>query len=83
MRGRYLEAVGAFDVTDLLERVAAPTLVMHVRDDMIVSSKLGRQLAQGIPGAQFISLPGRNHVLLETDSATEQFFEEIRLFLGR
>ena len=80
---RYLEAVGAFDVADLLERVAAPTLVMHVRDDMIVSSKLGRQLAQGIPGAQFISLPGRNHVLLETDAATQQFFEEIRLFLGR
>jgi pimeloyl-ACP methyl ester carboxylesterase len=80
---RYLNALGEFDVSALLEQVRAPTLVMHVRDDLIVSSKLGRELAQGIPGAQFISLAGRNHVLLETDAASDRFFDEIRAFLGR
>ena len=54
---------------------------MHVRDDHIVPFETGRQLAAGIPGARSIALPGRNHLFLEHEPASERFFEEISLFL--
>ena len=61
----------------------APTLVMHVRDDQMVPIEAGRQLAAGISGARFVALPGRNHLFLEHEPASERFFEEISLFLER
>ena len=79
---RYFEVCGDFDIIDLLPRVKAPTLVMHVRDDLVTPFETGRQLAAGIPGARFIALPGRNHLFLEHEPASNRFFEEIRLFLG-
>jgi pimeloyl-ACP methyl ester carboxylesterase len=79
---RYFEVVGDFDITDLLAAVQAPTLVMHVRDDLMVPIAAGRQLAAGIPGARFVAFPGRNHLFLEHEPASDRFFEEIRLFLS-
>ena len=79
---RYFDVVNDFDIIDLLSQVKAPTLVMHVRDDQMVPFEAGRQLAAGIPGARFIALPGRNHLFLEHEPASDRFFEEIRFFLG-
>jgi pimeloyl-ACP methyl ester carboxylesterase len=79
---RYLEAVGAFDIRDLLSRVRIPTLVMHTRGDLICPLEAGRQMAAGIPGARFLVFPGRNHILPEDDPAAERFFDEIQLFLA-
>jgi class 3 adenylate cyclase/pimeloyl-ACP methyl ester carboxylesterase len=79
---RYFDVVGDFDVTDLLSKVKAPTLVMHVRDDLVTPLEAGRQLAAGIPGARFIAFPGRNHLFLEHEPASNRFFEEVSLFLG-
>jgi pimeloyl-ACP methyl ester carboxylesterase/DNA-binding winged helix-turn-helix (wHTH) protein len=78
---RYFDVVGDFDITDLLPEVKAPTLVMHLRDDQLVPFEAGRQLAAGIPGAHFITFPGRNHLFLEHEPACDRFFEEISLFL--
>jgi pimeloyl-ACP methyl ester carboxylesterase len=78
---RYFDVCGDFDITDLLPRVRAPTLVMHVGDDLMVPLEAGRQLAAGIPGARFIALPGQNHLFLEHEPASDRFFEEISLFL--
>jgi DNA-binding response OmpR family regulator/pimeloyl-ACP methyl ester carboxylesterase len=80
---RYFNVVNNFDVTDLLSRVRAPTLVMHVRDDQMVPFEAGHQLAAGIPGARFLALPGRNHLFLEHEPASDRFFEEVKLFLGQ
>src|SRR6516165_9513946 len=80
---RYLDVSGDIDIADILSRVKAPTLVMHVRDDQVVPFEAGRQLAAGIPGAHFIALPGRNHLFLEQEPASDRFFEEISLFLKR
>ncbi|SDR62008.1 Adenylate cyclase, class 3 [Rhizobiales bacterium GAS113] len=79
---RYFDVVGDFDITRLLCEVKAPTLVMHVRDDLVVPIEAGRQLAAGIPGARFIAFQGRNHLFLQHEPASARFFEEIRLFLG-
>ncbi len=78
---RYMQSVGDLDVRDLLSRVRAPTLVMHVRDELTVPIERGRELAAGIPGARFVALPGKNHVLLEQDPGLPRFFEELTDFL--
>lgn len=80
---RYFETVGEFDVTSLLPKVVAPTLVMHARGDAQAPLEFGRQMAAGIPGAKFVVLQGNNHILLEQDEATPRFFEELNLFLRK
>jgi class 3 adenylate cyclase/pimeloyl-ACP methyl ester carboxylesterase len=78
---RFLEAVGDIDVTDLLAKVAVPTLVMHARDEARVPFDAGRRMAAGIPGARLVPLQSRNHLILETEPAYISFLEEIRSFL--
>ena len=78
---RYLETVAELDVRNLLSKVRAPTLVLHVRDELTVPIDRGRELAAGIPGARFVALPGKNHVLLEQDPGLPRFFEELSDFL--
>jgi pimeloyl-ACP methyl ester carboxylesterase len=70
-----------FDVRDLLPQVKASTLVMHVRENNI-PIELGREIAAGIPGARFVALPGKNHIMLEQDPGVPQFIEEVREFLS-
>jgi class 3 adenylate cyclase/pimeloyl-ACP methyl ester carboxylesterase len=79
---RYLETVGDLTVLELLPQVKAPTIVMHVRDDSLVPSTLGRELAAGIPGARFVALPGKNHIPLEQDPGVPRLFEELKDFLS-
>jgi pimeloyl-ACP methyl ester carboxylesterase len=78
---RYWDAVSEIDVTHLLGKIEVPTLVMHVRGDARVPIEEGRKIASGIRGARFVAMPGRNHILLNGDPATERFLEETRLFL--
>lgn len=70
------------DVSELLGRVAAPTLVLHCRDDAIIPFAEGRRMAAMIPEARFVPLEGRNHLILDHEPAWPRFLEEIREFLG-
>jgi pimeloyl-ACP methyl ester carboxylesterase len=79
---RMVEANGDTDVTALLPRVTAPTLVMHAREDGRVPFEAGRRMAAGIPGARFVPLQGRNHLFLESEPAFAQFLEQTRAFLA-
>jgi pimeloyl-ACP methyl ester carboxylesterase len=79
---RNFEAQGDIDVTALLPLVTAPTLVMHARDEARVPFDAGRRLAAGIPGARFVPLQSRNHLILENEPAFPRFLEEIRAFLA-
>jgi pimeloyl-ACP methyl ester carboxylesterase/DNA-binding winged helix-turn-helix (wHTH) protein len=71
----------AFDVDSLLCQVRVPTLVLHCRGDMAQPIEEGRRLAAGIPGARFVALEGRNHLMLEDEPAWTRFLYEIRAFL--
>ena len=51
------------------------------RNDEVVSIEEGRLLAAGIPGAEFVELDSRNHVLLEQEPAWQRFCEEVRSFV--
>ena len=46
-----------------LAGVAAPTLVVHGREDPLQSIRAGRATAAAIPGARILELPGAGHVL--------------------
>jgi DNA-binding NarL/FixJ family response regulator len=61
--------------------VRTPTLILHARDDEVVQIDEGRLLATAIPGAEFIELDSRNHVLLEHEPAWQRFREAVLPFL--
>jgi pimeloyl-ACP methyl ester carboxylesterase/DNA-binding winged helix-turn-helix (wHTH) protein len=79
---RLWKASAEIDVCDLAPLVKAPTMVIHVTGDAVVPFEEGRRLAGMIPGARFVPLEGRNHVLLEWEPAWPRFLEEARAFLA-
>jgi len=79
---RILQVSSGIDVADLAPKVSAPTLVLHAREDKRAPFDEGRLIASLIPGARFVPLESRNHVLLESDSAWPRFLAETRAFLG-
>jgi DNA-binding NarL/FixJ family response regulator len=62
--------------------VRTPTLVLHGRNDEVVPIAEGRLIAALIPGAQFVELESRNHILLESEPAWQRFCDEVAAFLG-
>jgi class 3 adenylate cyclase/pimeloyl-ACP methyl ester carboxylesterase len=79
---RNLVANGEVDVTALLPKVSVPTLVMHARQETRVPFESGRRMAAGIPGARFVPLESRNHIILEDEPAFPRFLEEIKSFVA-
>jgi pimeloyl-ACP methyl ester carboxylesterase len=78
---RNFLANGEVEVNSFLSQVKVPTLVMHCRHDARVPFEAGRRLAAGIPGARFVPLESRNHIMLEGEPALARFLEELRSFL--
>lgn len=78
-----MSARSEVDVRDLLERVRVPTLVVHAVGDEVTPIKSSRELAAGIPGAEFVLLDSRNHVLLEHEPAWTRFKDVVLEFTGR
>lgn len=70
------------DVSDLAVQISTPTLILHSREDAAVPFEEGRHLAGLIPGAQFVPLEGKNHILLETEPAWPRFLDEVHNFVG-
>jgi pimeloyl-ACP methyl ester carboxylesterase/DNA-binding CsgD family transcriptional regulator len=57
-----LEHVYGIDVRSALERVTAPTVVVHRREDRAIPYELGRQVAAGIERAALVPLEGSAHL---------------------
>jgi pimeloyl-ACP methyl ester carboxylesterase len=62
MRANY-----EIDVRHILPTIQAPTLVLHRVGDKTVPVACGRYLAQHIPGAKYVELPGDDHLLQAFD----------------
>lgn len=60
-----------------------PVLVLHSRGDAMVEFEEGRRLASMIPGAKFVPLESRNHLLMQYEPAWSIFVDEVRRFIGR
>ena len=78
-----LQTRSTVNVVDLLPQVTVPTLVIHAARDEITPIAEGRLLASSIPGARFVELESRNHVLLEGEPAWERFKEVVLEFTGQ
>ncbi|MGB3445235.1 MAG: alpha/beta hydrolase [Xanthobacteraceae bacterium] len=74
-------AVDGFDISDCLNRVNVPTLVIHARDDGVQPLEQGYLLAAGISGAEFLMLESRNHVILPDESAWPILFDGFQRFV--
>lgn len=67
------------DVRHVLPAIRVPTLILHRRDDRDANVAEGRYIAEHIPGARFVELPGADHLFWVGDSET--ISEEIQTFL--
>ncbi len=67
------------DITDVLPTIRVPTLVIHRTDDVTVDVEAGRTLAERIPNAQYVELPGADHLPWVGD--TERISQEIEEFI--
>jgi pimeloyl-ACP methyl ester carboxylesterase/DNA-binding SARP family transcriptional activator len=79
-----MDFAATIDVRHLLGDIAAPTLVLHRRDDQWISVECGRHLAANIPGARLMELDGADHWPWFGDgesvlSAVEEFLGERRV----
>jgi pimeloyl-ACP methyl ester carboxylesterase/DNA-binding CsgD family transcriptional regulator len=79
---RVFEAPADVDVTERLAEVKVPTLVIHCRGDACIPYSEGRAFASGIPGARFVTVESRNHILLESEPGWARFREAFSEFLG-
>jgi pimeloyl-ACP methyl ester carboxylesterase/class 3 adenylate cyclase len=50
------------DVRDVLPAIRVPTLVLHRKGDRLIYFELGKLLADTIPGAKLVALPGIDHI---------------------
>lgn len=82
MAASLLQIRAHLNVVDLLPQVRVPTLVIHAREDNVVPLKEGRFLASQIPGAQFVELDSKNHVLMEFEPSWTKFQEAVLEFTG-
>jgi len=79
---RFMNEFARLDVRGLLATVKVPTLVLHCQRDGVVPFDEGRMLDAGIPGARFVPLPSRNHLLVEDEPGWTLLFDELAEFLG-
>ena len=67
------------DVRAILPTIQVPTLVLHRHADRVVNRRAGKELAERIPGARYVELPGIDHVPWAGDS--DAVLGEIEEFL--
>jgi class 3 adenylate cyclase len=67
------------DIRPILPTIRVPTLVMHRTDDQIEYVQAGRDVAERIPGARFVELPGGDDAPWAGDQ--DQVLDEVEQFL--
>jgi pimeloyl-ACP methyl ester carboxylesterase/DNA-binding winged helix-turn-helix (wHTH) protein len=79
---RLYDQWGKIDIMEILPQVRVPTIAFHCERDRAVPFEEGRRMASAIPGARFVPLPSRNHLVLADEPAWQLFVEEVGGFLG-
>lgn len=67
------------DIRDVLPTISVPTLVLHRSECRLFSVENGRYLAENIPNARFVELPGEDYGVAVGD--IEPLLDEIQEFL--
>jgi class 3 adenylate cyclase len=67
------------DVRAILPTIDVPTLVVHRHGDQAVNWRAAKWMAEQIPGAKYVELPGNDHLLYAGDS--DAVVDEVEEFL--
>jgi class 3 adenylate cyclase len=67
------------DVRSVLASIRVPSLVIHRTDDQCLKVEEGRFVAERIPGAKFVELPGNDHLPFVGDQ--DAILDEVEEFL--
>jgi len=67
------------DIREVLPAIRVPTLVIHRSGDRVIPVESGRYLAEHIPDAKFIELPGQDHFPFVGDM--DALLDEVEEFL--
>ena len=78
---QFMRVTNEINVVSLLPQLSCPTLVLHATHEARVPFDEGRLLAGLIPGARFVPLESKNHLLLESEPAWQRWCAEVRAFL--
>jgi class 3 adenylate cyclase len=71
-----VQLIKQIDISDILSSVRVPTLVIHCTGDTLIGVEHGRFLAERIPGARLVELPGDDHLFFiheQIGDAIEEF----------
>ena len=74
-----MEMINALDVRAVLPAIRVPTLIMHRRGDRLIDVSNARYLAEQIPGARYVELPGNDHIYFAGDA--DALLDEIEEFV--
>src|SRR6185295_2708373 len=70
------------DVRHILPTISAPPLTFHRVDASLVPVRAGRYLAEHIPGAKYVELPGEDHLIQALDQdVLDKLLDETEEFL--
>jgi pimeloyl-ACP methyl ester carboxylesterase/DNA-binding winged helix-turn-helix (wHTH) protein len=67
------------DVRHVLPSIHVPTLVIHRAEDQCLKAEEGRYVAERIPGAKYVELPGHDHLPFVGDQ--DVILDEVEEFL--
>jgi len=76
-----LRIAWSHDLREAAQLIRCPTLVLHASDDAMAAFDEGRALSGLIPGARFIPLESRNHLVLDHEPAWAQLVTALDEFL--
>ncbi|MFQ5967217.1 MAG: adenylate/guanylate cyclase domain-containing protein [Acidimicrobiia bacterium] len=75
-----MEMNSQIDITEILPSIHVPTLIIHRTEDTTIDFDAGLLLAERIPNAQLVELPGPDHLPWVGDSPL-RIIDEIEQFL--
>lgn len=70
-----------FDLTAQITQIRVPTLVIYGEEDTLTPPPVVRRVAEQIPGAQLVAVPGAGHMIPVEKPA--EFFAALEAFLGK
>ncbi len=79
---QIFEVVFQQDLSDILHRVQAPTLILHGSRDTVSPIEEGRRLAAGIPNAKLVELDTANHLPVRYEPVWPRMIDEINRFMS-
>jgi pimeloyl-ACP methyl ester carboxylesterase len=69
----------AVNTRPILSAIRVPTLILHRTGDLVIDVEHARSLARRIPGAEYVELPGTDHLIFTGDA--DAYLHRIEEFL--